>query len=112
LLVRGFRDLWQVAARTRVPLLVVLGEQDRLVHIDTARRWERARPDATVVRLPLTGHVAMIEHPEAVADLLAEHWAERARSAASPAVDGNSGGDGAVLPAAPPSRRSPDRAAD
>ncbi len=65
---------WRLAATTSTPTLVLLGTEDRLVHVSTGRSWRRARPDSSVVVMPATGHIAMVERPGVVASLLAEHW--------------------------------------
>lgn len=68
---------WAHAASISCPLLVVLGGRDVLVGMATGRRWRRVAPDAQVVTFPTTGHVAMLERPAEVAELLREHTAER-----------------------------------
>jgi pimeloyl-ACP methyl ester carboxylesterase len=76
-------DAWQIAARGTAPLLVMVGTNDRLVHVSTAASWEVARPDAMVIRMPRTGHIPMVEHPDFVALMAVEHW-RRASADASP----------------------------
>jgi pimeloyl-ACP methyl ester carboxylesterase len=46
-------------------LLVVWGEQDRLVPVRDAHEFGRLIPHARVVVWPDTGHVAMLERPAA-----------------------------------------------
>jgi pimeloyl-ACP methyl ester carboxylesterase len=45
------------------PTLVVWGEDDRVIPVKDAARFERLIPDARAVVLPDTGHVAMLERP-------------------------------------------------
>ena len=47
--------------------LVIYGSDDRLVHARMAGRAARAFPDARIVVMPSTGHVAHMEHPHLVA---------------------------------------------
>lgn len=64
------RSAWAEAKQVRCPTLVVFGERDTLVGAATAAKWRRAVPHATVVTLPTTGHVAMMEQPSTVASLI------------------------------------------
>lgn len=66
---------WADAASISCPLLVILGGRDVLVGTATGRRWRRIAPSAQVVTFPTTGHVAMLERPAEVADLIREHVA-------------------------------------
>jgi pimeloyl-ACP methyl ester carboxylesterase len=61
------RSLWHDAGRIRVPVLAFYGSHDALVHPRGAARAARAFPDARVMVLPRTGHVAQMEHPGVVA---------------------------------------------
>lgn len=45
------------------PTLIVWGEDDRVIPVKDASRFERLIPDARKVLLPDTGHVAMLERP-------------------------------------------------
>ena len=47
--------------------LLVYGGRDKLVNPRMAGRAVKTYPDARLVLLPLSGHVAQMEHPEAVA---------------------------------------------
>lgn len=80
-------SLWGAAGRITVPALVTFGSHDKLVNPRLAARARRAFPDATVMVLPRTGHVAQMERPGLVAQLFREMVeATRARGAG-----GNSG---------------------
>jgi pimeloyl-ACP methyl ester carboxylesterase len=61
------RSLWADAARVRCPVLLVYGGRDRLVDARVRNRAQAAFPDARLLYLPGSGHVAMIEHPIEVA---------------------------------------------
>jgi pimeloyl-ACP methyl ester carboxylesterase len=65
-------SLWRAAERIRVPALLIFGSHDRLVNPGLAAPAARAFPNASVVVLPRTGHVAQMEHPELVAARLRE----------------------------------------
>lgn len=66
-------SLWSVAARVRVPTLVVWGDRDRLVSPRLAARTATALR-ARLLMLPRVGHVAQIEAPGAVAPAVAGLW--------------------------------------
>jgi pimeloyl-ACP methyl ester carboxylesterase len=58
------------------PTLIVWGEDDRVIPVKDAARFERLIPDARAVVLPDTGHVAMIERPLLFNNLLERFLAE------------------------------------
>jgi pimeloyl-ACP methyl ester carboxylesterase len=66
-------SLWAVAARVRVPTLVVWGDRDRLVAPRLATRTTQVL-GGRLLMLPGVGHVAQIEAPEAVAAGVAGLW--------------------------------------
>lgn len=68
---------WADAASISCPLLVILGGRDVLVGAATGRRWRRLAPAAQLVMFPTTGHVAMLERPAEVAELIREHAVEQ-----------------------------------
>ncbi|HKE51918.1 MAG TPA: alpha/beta hydrolase [Actinomycetes bacterium] len=59
--------LWKQAARVSAPTLLVYGGRDKLVNPRMASRAVRTYPNARLVVLPNSGHVAQLEYPEAVA---------------------------------------------
>jgi pimeloyl-ACP methyl ester carboxylesterase len=59
------------------PTLVMWGEQDRVIPVRDAERFGALIPDARVVILPDTGHVAMLERPERFNALLEGFLAEQ-----------------------------------
>ena len=63
----GGRQAWREAARITAPTLVIYGHDDRLVDARMAGRAAHAFPNARIVVMPRTGHVAHMEHPQAVA---------------------------------------------
>jgi molybdopterin/thiamine biosynthesis adenylyltransferase/pimeloyl-ACP methyl ester carboxylesterase/rhodanese-related sulfurtransferase len=68
-------SLWRDAEQVRVPVLAVYGSHDKLVHprgAAQAARSFRDAPDARVLVLPRTGHVAQMEHPALVAGFFRE----------------------------------------
>lgn len=79
---------WPLAARVRVPTLVLWGDRDRLVSPGLAPRTAAATR-GRLVMLPGVGHVGQIEAPDAVAaavtmmwdDVAAGRWEEPARTA-------------------------------
>jgi pimeloyl-ACP methyl ester carboxylesterase len=57
------------------PTLIVWGEDDRVIPVRDAARFEQLIPDARAVVLPDTGHMAMLERPEHFNALLDEFLA-------------------------------------
>ncbi len=66
------------------PTLIVWGENDRLVPVESAHLYERAIPGARKVVFPDTGHVPMLERPEAFNALLDEFLSLTTDSSAVP----------------------------
>ncbi|MFJ4844081.1 MULTISPECIES: alpha/beta fold hydrolase [unclassified Streptomyces] len=62
----GQHNLWRQAERVLAPTLLVYGGRDRLVAPRMAYRAARTFRDARLLLLPDSGHVAMMEHPDAV----------------------------------------------
>ncbi len=57
---------WKLAQRVSVPTLLVYGRKDPLVDPRSAHRATKYFPNAHIVVLPDSGHVAQMEHPEFV----------------------------------------------
>jgi len=57
---------WKLAERVTAPTLGIYGRKDVLVTAKAAHRLTKKFPDAHVVVLPDTGHLAQVEHPEFV----------------------------------------------
>jgi abhydrolase domain-containing protein 6 len=53
--------------QVRVPTLVTWGEKDRMLHVSGAKILESSLPDATIQIMKNTGHIPMLEKPEASA---------------------------------------------
>ncbi|WP_350273944.1 alpha/beta fold hydrolase [Kribbella sp. HUAS MG21] len=66
-LARPRRSLWADAARVQCPVLLVYGGRDRLVDARIRTKAQRTFPNAHLLYLPQSGHVAQMEHPEEVA---------------------------------------------
>ncbi|GAA1395934.1 alpha/beta hydrolase [Kitasatospora putterlickiae] len=69
---RGDQALWRQATRVKAPVLLVYGLRDKLVAYRSARRACAAFADSRLLVLPESGHVAMLEHPDAVARAVRE----------------------------------------
>jgi pimeloyl-ACP methyl ester carboxylesterase len=63
----GQHNLWRQAERVLAPTLLVYGGRDKLVSFRMAYRAARTFRDSRLLTLPDSGHVAMMEHPDAVA---------------------------------------------
>ena len=66
-------SLWDEAAHITAPTLLVYGLRDKLVDPRTSTRAARTIPDARLMLLPDSGHVAQMEHPDAVASAVRRH---------------------------------------
>ncbi len=71
----GRGSLWHDATLVTAPTLVVHGSHDRLVNPANAGKAARAFPNVRVQVLPKVGHVAMMERPDLVAELIRAHLA-------------------------------------
>jgi pimeloyl-ACP methyl ester carboxylesterase len=60
------RSLWADAAKVECPVLLIYGGKDRLVDARIRTKAQRTFPDARLLYLPRSGHVAQMEHPEQV----------------------------------------------
>jgi len=86
---------WRDAARISAPTLVIYGSHDRLVSPRMAGRAAVTFRGSRVVVLPRTGHVAMMEHPAAVA---AEIAVLLDGMEATPAAGPDGSADGRLVP--------------
>jgi pimeloyl-ACP methyl ester carboxylesterase len=68
---------WALAARVTARTLIMYGREDKLVSSRVAPKAKASFPDATVVVLPHTGHVAQMEHPNLVDRFVRTHLALR-----------------------------------
>ncbi len=75
----GSNGLWRLASQVRAPTLLVYGGRDKLVDPRMSAKAMRTFPDARLVMLPDSGHVAMLEHPEQVAAAFRRMLAEQDR---------------------------------
>ena len=75
---RGAGSLWRQAEQVKAPVLLVYGLRDKLVSYRSARRACLAFPDARLLVIPDSGHVAMMEHPLRVARAFRRLLAETA----------------------------------
>ncbi|GAA3108796.1 alpha/beta hydrolase [Kribbella aluminosa] len=66
-LARPRRSLWADAATVQCPVLLIYGGKDRLVDARIRTKAQRAFPNAHLLYLPQSGHVAQMEHPGEVA---------------------------------------------
>lgn len=63
----------RVLDRVRAPVLLIHGERDRLVPVESAHRAARRHPAWQVVTRPGVGHVPMLEEPDATLEVI-EPW--------------------------------------
>ena len=63
---RGPQAPWKLAERINIPVLLVYGQQDKLVNQRAARRASRHFLHSRIMVLPHSGHVSQMEHPELV----------------------------------------------
>jgi len=74
---RSRRRFRAMASRILARTLVIHGDQDRLVPMDSARWLTEIRPDWRLVELSGIGHVPMLEQPKETFEAIAEWWDER-----------------------------------
>jgi pimeloyl-ACP methyl ester carboxylesterase len=60
----------EAAARTKVPALVFAGAEDRMVPASKTREMAKAIQGADIVTIPASGHMMMLEAPDATVDAL------------------------------------------
>ncbi|GAA0498456.1 alpha/beta hydrolase [Streptomyces sp. NPDC046215] len=81
----GQHSLWRQAEKVLAPTLLIYGMRDQLVSFRMAHRASKTFRDSRLLTLVESGHVAMMEDPDAVAravrDLLADTAATAERSA-------------------------------
>lgn len=82
----GRRSAWRTATHILRPTLVVMGACDALVGAWGRTKWRRALRYARLVYMPNTGHVAMMEHPRAVAGIIREFLHDTSRIRTDPSV--------------------------
>ncbi len=73
-LVPRSRSMWALASKLTMPTLVVWGTEDRLVTVRKAPRIAALLPNARLLVLPRTGHVAQMERPRTVARAVLGMW--------------------------------------
>ncbi|MGW7684482.1 alpha/beta fold hydrolase [Kribbella sp. NPDC054772] len=66
-LARPRRSLWADAATVECPVQLIYGGRDRLVDARIRTKAQRTFPNARLLYLPQSGHVAQMEHPDQVA---------------------------------------------
>ncbi|WP_053203317.1 alpha/beta fold hydrolase [Jiangella muralis] len=76
---QGRQSAWRAAGHLLRPTLVIMGARDALVGPWGRTRWRRALRYARLVYMPNTGHVAMMEHPGAVAAVIREFIRDASR---------------------------------
>jgi len=54
--------------KIHVPILILWGERDRLLHISSAAVWQNGIPNAELITYPELGHMPMLEAPSKSAD--------------------------------------------
>jgi 3-oxoadipate enol-lactonase len=72
-------DRREALARIDVPTLVITGEDDRTAAPEVARRMAARITGAELVIVPATGHLLMLEQPEAFDHALLDFFERRAR---------------------------------
>jgi pimeloyl-ACP methyl ester carboxylesterase len=73
----GHDERAALATLARVPVIVVAGDQDRVVPVRQGEQLAARIPGSTFIRVPGAGHVVILERPELISGLIAG-LAERA----------------------------------
>jgi len=66
-------DCDDVLPRVRVPTLLVAGEADRMVRLETIRKMADRIADAEVLVVPRSGHYCLLEEPELINERVERH---------------------------------------
>ncbi|RAY15778.1 alpha/beta hydrolase [Actinomadura craniellae] len=74
-------DAFGTLRDTRVPALVLVGDEDRLTTEDDARAMTEALPNAELMVIPRAGHLSAIEQPDLFNQAVAEFVSALARTA-------------------------------
>ncbi|MDH2389167.1 4-carboxymuconolactone decarboxylase [Streptomyces sp. HNM0663] len=90
-------DVTAELGRIAVPTLVAVGSEDQLTGPVEARTLVEGIPDARLALVPGASHLAPVEQPAAVTELLVHHFA----TAWQPASDGAPGMNAPMRPASP-----------
>jgi pimeloyl-ACP methyl ester carboxylesterase len=61
-------------SRLRLPVLSLIGSEDRSISAERQRDTARRLPDCTIVEIPGGGHLPFLEHPAEMAHALHEHF--------------------------------------
>jgi pimeloyl-ACP methyl ester carboxylesterase len=69
-------DRTAMLAQITVPVMVMVGEEDRLTPPEGARAMAERIPTGVLVEVPEAGHVPPLERPDAVVDALRRFWSE------------------------------------
>ena len=62
------------AQEIAVPVLLLMGQRDLMTRPGATQPLAEAIPDATMIVIPDTGHMSMIEQPDVVIDELTRYW--------------------------------------
>ncbi|MEV0372509.1 4-carboxymuconolactone decarboxylase [Streptomyces sp. NPDC050636] len=83
-------DVRSSLSRVGVPTLVVVGSEDQVTPTTDARTLVAGIPDASLALVPGTSHLAPVEQPAAVTELLIRHfttaWHDKPGPGAPPAI--------------------------
>jgi pimeloyl-ACP methyl ester carboxylesterase len=69
-------DSFHTLASTRLPMLIVAGEDDSLTPLEGARRMQQAAPHARLEVIPEAGHMSPVEQPGRFAEILRQFLKE------------------------------------
>ncbi|WP_328540719.1 bifunctional 3-oxoadipate enol-lactonase/4-carboxymuconolactone decarboxylase PcaDC [Streptomyces sp. NBC_00344] len=97
-------DIRSELGRIGVPTLVVVGAEDRITGPADARTLVAGIPDARLAMVPAASHLAPVEQPAAVTDLLVRHFSTAWQDTSSSTTTGipvPSAVQGATAPAGP-----------
>lgn len=64
----------------RMPVLVIWGENDRVIHVSSTKTVQKVKPDAVIKVIPECGHAPMIEKVDETAEVVLEFFQGRGRT--------------------------------
>lgn len=71
-----FEKMQEQYPKTKTPVLIISGKQDRVTRLPAAQRLHADLPDSRHLVLPRCGHMPLIEHPLKVVRAMRGFWAE------------------------------------
>ena len=73
---RSISGAWHAVRRLQVPCVAIRGANSHWIPEEAWQKWQRLRPDCPLVLMPEVGHLAPLQRPQAMSQLVLEQLAE------------------------------------